>query len=136
MIIYRRTINKKNAIYLPASLMKGINVTPGDQIEMAMGDEAIIIKKVEPKPLDKHAIAMAWLDTYHYDLNVYEAEFSIVDTVVECSAWEHFGPTNKSRKKRLVASAYCSPEDTFDPAIGMVISAGRCLDLPIPDELL
>lgn len=105
-----------------------MRIREGDPLEICTTSDGIVLRKYVQPAEDKASIAQKWLEDNARALRSTSAKFSIEGRTTACEVI--------SNNHRLTGKATATTNDTFIPAIGMVIAYCRAVGWTIPKELI
>lgn len=125
-----RRIDDLGRVVIPRELRRQIKIEEGDPLIYSIDTKtnAIEIKKYNPASQRRETVeqkAAEWLVEYDVTSNTM-VSFSINYKTAVCAFVDRTG-------KIHIGKATCSPNDTFSPYIGMVISYCRAKGKNVPD---
>ena len=123
-----RRIDDLGRMVIPKEIRRNMHIQEGDPLEICTTSEGIILRKYVQPAKDKASIAQKWLEDNAHALRSTFAKFSIEDKITTCEVISH--------NCRLTGRAMTATDDTFIPAIGMVIAYCRAVGWTIPQELI
>lgn len=123
-----RSIDDLGRVAIPKAIRQTIGIRGGDPLRIYATDSGVFLHKYIPPTKSKAAFAQDWLEDNALLMRAVSAEFSIKDRTVNCEII--------SSHYRLAGTATAAPEDTFIPAVGMVIAFCRASSRTVPQELL
>lgn len=123
-----RSIDDLGRVVIPKAIRQTIGIRGGDPLEIYATDSGVVLHKYIPPTKSKAAFAQDWLEDYASSMRDSSAKFSIENRTVNCEII-----TNNHRQ---FGTATATTQDTFIPAIGMVIAFCRATGRVVPQELL
>ena len=123
-----RHIDDLGRVVIPKEIRRTLAIREGDPLEIYTTDGGVLFRKYIQPTENKAAIAQKWLEDNATLMCASSAKFSIENRTVNCEI--------VSGSRRWVGTATAATEDTFIPAIGMVIAFCRVTGKSIPLELL
>ena len=103
-------------------------IREGDALEIYTTDNGVLFRKYEQSTETKATTAQKWLEDNALPMRATSAKFSIENKTTTCEVI--------SGNCRRTGTATATAQDTFIPAVGMVIAFCRATGRPIPQELL
>lgn len=119
-----RRIDNLGRIAIPKEIRRKFKFNENEPIEMCIAEEGILLKPYKPEPKDNAKIAEKWLDDYKNMIQNYDSKFNIDGDTVTCEIIKN--------GRRKTGEAKCSPCDTFNPTIGMMLSFCRAINIRLP----
>lgn len=124
-----RRIDDLGRVVIPKEIRRTLVIREGDPLEIFLdGQDGVVFRKYFQPAENKAAIAQKWLEDNARAMSATSAKFSIENKITTCEVI--------SNNYRLTGTATAATEDTFIPAIGMVIAFCRATGRTIPQELL
>lgn len=124
-----RRIDDLGRVVIPKEIRRTLHLREGDALEIYLDDQnGVIFRKYTQSAESKAAIAQEWLEQNAQMMKNLGARFSIEDRIITCEII--------SNNSRRTGSATAAVEDTFIPAVGMVIAFCRATGRTGPEELL
>lgn len=100
----------------------------GDPLEIYTTDGGVLFRKYTQPSETKAATAQKWLEDNTLSMRATSAKFSIENKTTTCEV--------VSNNSRQIGTATATAQDTFIPAVGMVIAFYRATGRTVPQELL
>lgn len=122
-----RRVDDLGRVVIPKEIRRTMRIHEGDALEIYVDGDHIAFKPYKLPEANKAEFAQKWLENNAFSINHCGARFCIEERTVTCE-------TIRSNK-RVTTKAIAASEDTFAPAIGMVISFCRAMNWDIPAEL-
>lgn len=123
-----RRIDDLGRVVIPKEIRQNMHIREGDPLEIYTASDGIVLRKYVPSAETKASIAQKWLENNAHMLYGYSAKFSIEGRTTTCEVIRN--------NHRLTGKATATTNDTFVPAIGMVITYCRAVGWTIPKELI
>lgn len=123
-----RRIDDLGRVVIPKELRRTLDIREGDPLEIYTTDGGVLFRKYIQPTENKAAIAQKWLEDNATLMRASSAKFSIENRTVNCEI--------VSNSRRWFGTATATTEDTFIPAVGMVIAFCRATGKSAPQELL
>lgn len=123
-----RRIDDLGRVVIPKEIRRTLAIQEGDALEIYTTDSGVLFRKYKQPAENKAAIAQKWLDDNARTMKNLGARFSIEDRTTTCEIIKC--------NTRETGSATANYDDTFIPAVGMVIALCRATGWTIPQELL
>lgn len=124
-----RHIDDLGRVVIPKEIRRTLNIREGDALEIyTTDDDGVVFRKYAQSAESKAATAQKWLEQNAFPMSNSSAKFSIENRTVNCEVINN--------NHRQFGTATATTEDTFIPAVGMVIAFCRAANLNIPQELL
>lgn len=123
-----RRIDDLGRVVIPKDIRRTLAIREGDALEIYTTDGGVLFRKYRQPAENKAAIAQKWLEDNALPMRATSAKFSIENKTTICEII--------SANRRRTGTATAAAEDTFIPAVGMVIAFCRATDRIIPQELL
>ena len=123
-----RRIDGLGRVTIPKEIRRAFNIREGDALEIYTTDEGVLFRKYTQPTETKAAFAQGWLEDYALPMRATSAKFSIENKTTTCEI--------VSNNSRQIGTATATAEDTFIPAVGMVIAFCRASGRTVPQELL
>lgn len=123
-----RRIDDLGRVVIPKEIRRTMAIREGDALEIYTTDNGVLFRKYEQPTETKAATAQKWLEDNAYVLRGALAKSSIENKTTTCEIIK--------QGVRETGSTTAAPNDTFIPAVGMVIAFCRASDRTIPQELL
>lgn len=123
-----RRIDDLGRVVIPKEIRRNMHIQEGDPLEISTASDGIVLRKYIQPAEDKASVAQKWLEDNAHMLYGYSAKFSIEGRTTVCEVI--------SNNHRLTGKATATTNDTFIPAIGMVIAYCRAVGWTIPKELI
>lgn len=123
-----RRIDDLGRVVIPKEIRNTMAIREGDALEIYTTDGGVLFRKYTQPAENKTAIAQKWLDDNAATMRKLGARFSIENRVTTCEVIVD--------SARETGSATANYDDTFIPAVGMVIALCRAVGWSIPQELL
>lgn len=124
-----RRIDDLGRVVIPKEIRRTLHICEGDPLEIFLdGQGGMVFRKYFQPTENKAAIAQKWLEDNALPMRATSAKFSIENKITTCEVI--------SNNCRLTGTATAATEDTFIPAVGMVIAFCRATGRTIPQELL
>lgn len=123
-----RRIDVLGRVVIPKEIRRALNIREGDALEIYTMDDGVVFHKYAQSAESKAATAQEWLEQNAFSISNSSAKFSIENRTVNCEVINN--------NHRQFGTATAKTEDTFIPAVGMVIAFCRAANLNIPPELL
>lgn len=123
-----RHIDDFGRVVIPKEIRNTMAIREGDALEIYTTDGGVLFRKYTQPTETKAVAAQKWLEDNSLPMRATSAKFSIENKTTICEAI--------SNNCRLTGTATATAEDTFIPAVGMVIAFCRATGRTIPQELL
>ena len=123
-----RRIDDLGRVVIPKEIRRTLDIREGDALEIYTADDGVVFRKYVQSAESKAATAQKWLEQNAFSVSNSSAKFSIENRTVNCEVINN--------NHRQFGTATAKTEDTFIPAVGMVIAFCRAANLNIPPELL
>lgn len=123
-----RRIDDLGRVVIPKEIRRTLAIREGDLLEIYTTDGGVLFRKYTQSAESKAATAQKWLEQNAFSISNSSAKFSIENRTVNCEVINN--------NHRQFGTATAKTEDTFIPAVGMVIAFCRAANLNIPPELL
>lgn len=123
-----RRIDDLGRIVIPKEIRRTMAIQEGDALEIYTTDEGILFRKYTQSAESKAATAQKWLEQNARTMKNLGARFSIESRTTTCEIIKNGACET--------GSATANDNDTFIPAVGMVIALCRAVGWIIPQELL
>lgn len=123
-----RRIDDLGRVVIPKEIRRNMHIQEGDPLEISTASDGIVLRKYIQPTENKASIAQKWLEDNAHMLYGTSAKFSIEGRTTACEVI--------SNNHRLTGKATATTNDTFIPAIGMVIAYCRAVGWTIPKELI
>lgn len=123
-----RRIDDLGRVVIPKEIRRTLAIREGDALEIYTTDDGVVFRKYAQPTETKAAIAQKWLEDNALPMRATSAKFSIENKTTTCEV--------VSNNRRLTGTATATAEDTFIPAVCMVISFCRATGRTVPQELL
>ena len=122
-----RRIDDLGRVVIPKEIRRTMNIREGDPLEIFTTNEGVVFAPYVKNDEQKSQAARHWLSSHKLALEANGAKFTIFDTTTSCEVI--------TCGRRKMGEARLCPGDTFDPAIGMVVSYCHAVGAPIPSDL-
>lgn len=124
-----RCIDDLGRVAIPKEIRRTLNIREGDPLEVFVGENgSVVCQKYEIPAEDKAAFAQKQLEDNALPMRATFAKFSIENKTTTCEV--------VSNNSRRTGTATATAQDTFIPAVGMVIAFCRATGRTVPQELL
>lgn len=123
-----RRVDDLGRMIIPKEIRRTLGIREGEAVEICTTDNVVILRKYTQSAKSKAATAQGWLEQNAKTMKNLGARFSIEDRTTTCEIIKN--------GVRETGSATANCDDTFIPAVGMVIAFCRAANLNIPQELL
>lgn len=123
-----RHIDDLGRVVIPKEICRTMAIREGDALEIYTTDNGVLFRKYEQSTETKAATAQKWLEDNALPMRATSAKFSIENKTTTCEVI--------SGNYRRTGTATATAQDTFIPAVGMVIAFCRATGRTIPRELL
>lgn len=123
-----RRVDDLGRVVIPKEIRRTLGIREGEALEIYTTNGDVILRKYTQSAESKAAIAQKWLEQNAFSISNSSAKFSIENRTVNCEVINN--------NHRQFGTATAKTEDTFIPAVGMVIAFCRAANLNIPPELL
>lgn len=124
-----RCIDDFGRVVIPKGIRRTLNIREGDPLEVFVGENgSVVFQKYEIPAEDKAAFAQKWLEDNALPMRATFAKFSIENKTTTCEV--------VSNNSHRTGTATATAQDTFIPAVGMVIAFCRATGRTVPQELL
>ena len=123
-----RRVDDLGRVVIPKEIRRTLGIREGDALEIYTIDGGVLFRKYTQSAESKAATAQKWLEQNASSMSNSSAKFSIENRTVNCEIINN--------NHRQFGTATATTEDTFIPAVGMVIAFCRAANLSIPQELL
>lgn len=123
-----RRIDDLGRVVIPKEIRRTLAIREGDALEIFTTDDGVVFRKYTQPTETKAAIAQKWLEDNALPMRATSAKFNIENKTTTCEII--------SNNRRLTGTATAMAEDTFIPAVGMVIAFCRASGRTVPEELL
>lgn len=123
-----RHIDDLGRVVIPKEIRRTLAIREGDALEIYTTDGGVLFRKYRQPAENKTAIAQKWLEDNVLPMRALSARFSIENNTTICEII--------SANLRRTGTATAAAEDTFIPAVGMVIAFCRASGRTIPQGLL
>ena len=123
-----RRVDDLGRVVIPKEIRRTLAIKEGDALEIYTIDGGVLFRKYIQSAGSKAATAQKWLEQNASSMSNSSAKFSIENRTVNCEIINN--------NHRQFGTATATTEDTFIPAVGMVIAFCRAANLSIPQELL
>ena len=122
-----RRIDDLGRVVIPKEIRRTMNIREGDALEIFTTKEGVVFAPYVKNDEQKSEAARNWLSSHKATMENSGAKFTIFGTTTSCEViiYGH----------RKIGEARLCPGDTFDPAIGMVVSYCHAVGAPIPSDL-
>lgn len=125
--IVRRIDDLRSCGY-PKEIRRTMAIQEGDALKIFTTDEGVLFCKYVQPTKTKAATAQKWLEDNALPMRATSAKFSIENKTTTCEV--------VSNNSRQTGTATATAQDTFIPAVGMVIAFCRATGRTVPQELL
>ena len=122
-----RRIDDLGRVVIPKEIRRTMNIREGDPLEIFTAKEGIVFAPYVKNDEQKYQAARNWLSTQKLALEANGAKFTIFGTTTSCEVIVC--------GRRKMGEARLCVGDTFDPAIGMVVSYCHAIGVSIPPEI-
>ena len=123
-----RRVDDLGRVVIPKEIRRIMAIREGDALEIFTTDDGVVFRKYTQPTETKAAIAQKWLEDNALPMRATSAKFNIENKTTTCEII--------SNSRRLTGTATATAEDTFIPAVGMVIAFCRASGRTVPQELL
>lgn len=124
-----RRIDDLGRVVIPKEIRRTTRIHEGDPLEIFVGENgSVMFQKYETPTEDKAAFAQKWLENNALPMRATSAKFSIENKTTTCEVI--------SGNCRQTGTATATVQDTFIPAVGMVIAFCKASGRTVPQELL
>ena len=123
-----RRIDDLGRVVIPKEIRRTLAIREGDPLEIYTADGGVLFRKYIQSAESKAAAAQKWLEQNAQTMKNLSARFSIEDRTTTCEIIKN--------NTRETGNATASCDDTFIPAVGMVIAFCRAVGWMIPEEFL
>ena len=122
-----RRIDDLGRVVIPKEIRRTMNIREGDPLEIFTTNEGVVFAPYVKSDEQKSETARNWLVGHKATMENSGAKFTIFGTTTSCEVIIY--------GRRKIGEARLCPGDTFDPAIGMVVSYCHAVGAPIPSDL-
>lgn len=122
-----RRIDDLGRVVIPKELRRAFKIREGDALEIFTTNEGIVFAPYIKSEEQKSEAARNWLASHKATIEHNGAKFTIFGTTTTCEVIAY--------GRRKVGEARLCPGDTFDPAVGMVVSFCHACGTPVPNEI-
>lgn len=123
-----RRVDDLGRVVIPKEIRRTLNIREGDALEIYTTDDGVVFRKYAQPTETKAAIAQKWLEDNALSMRATSAKFSIENKTTTCEV--------VSSNSRQTGTATATAQDTFIPAVGMVIAFCRATGRTVPRKLL
>lgn len=123
-----RRIDDLGRVVIPKEIRRILNIQEGNALEIYTTEDGVLFRRYKQPTETKAVAAQKWLEDNALPMRATSAKFSIENKTTICEV--------VSNNRRLTGTATATAEDTFVPAVGMVIAFCRATGKTVPQELL
>lgn len=119
-----RRIDDLGRIVIPKEIRHSLNLGIAEPLEIILTDDGILLKQYKIEPENITSVAEEWLHDYKNLIENYDSKFNIDGNITTCEIIKS--------GRRKTGKAICNPSDAFSPAVGMVLSFCRAINIKTP----
>lgn len=123
-----RRIDDLGRVVIPKEIRRDMHIQEGDPLEISITSDGIVLRKYVQSTEALASVAQKWLEDNAHAMRSTSAKFSIEDKTTVCEVI--------CNNYRLTGKATATTNDTFIPAVGMVIAYCRAVGWTIPKDLI